>query len=136
MYNLSMGPGRNGPYPAEETEMSNGCSWRFTMLLATIVAVSAGAANLVLAQANETQVVQREITFVPERIDVKVGAAVVFVNDDRFGHNVYSETPGADFDIGRQPAGQRTPVVFRRAGTFEVRCRIHPKMRLDVVVSS
>lgn len=129
-------PGRNGLYPAEDIAMSNGCSWRFTLLLAAVAAVSAGTANLVLAQGSETQVVQREITFVPERIDVKVGAAVVFVNDDRFGHNVYSETPGADFDIGRQPAGQRTPVVFKRAGTFEVRCRIHPKMRLDVVVTS
>lgn len=116
--------------------MGNGCSWRFTTLLVAVAAFSAGAANLVLAQAGETQVVQREITFVPERIEVKVGAAVVFVNDDRFGHNVYSETPGADFDIGRQPAGQRTPVVFKRAGTFEVRCRIHPKMKLDVVVTS
>jgi plastocyanin len=116
--------------------MSKGCSWRFTTLLVAVAALSAGAANLVLAQAAETLVVQREITFVPERIDVKVGSSVVFVNDDRFGHNVYSETPGADFDIGRQPAGQRTPVVFRRAGTFEIRCRIHPKMKLDVVVTS
>jgi len=116
--------------------MSNGCPWRFPTLLVAVAVLSAGAANLVLAQAGETVVVQREITFVPERIDVKVGASVVFVNDDRFGHNVYSETPGADFDIGRQPAGQRTPVVFKRPGMFEVRCRIHPKMRLDVAVTS
>lgn len=111
-------------------------SWRFAGLLAAVVTGSALAANLVLAQAPEVLVFQREITFVPERIELKAGSPVVFVNDDRFGHNVYSETPGADFDIGRQPAGQRTPVVFRRAGTFEVRCRIHPKMRLEVVVSS
>jgi len=108
----------------------------FPALLAAILAVSAGATSLVMAQASETIVAQREITFVPEKLEVKVGTTVVFVNDDRFGHNVYSETPGADFDIGRQPAGQRTPVVFRRAGMFEVRCRIHPKMRLDVAVSS
>lgn len=116
--------------------MTNGCSWRFATLLGAATFVSAATTTLVLAQTGETMVVQREITFVPERIDVKVGASVVFVNDDRFGHNVYSDTPGADFDIGRQPAGQRTPVVFRRAGMFEVRCRIHPKMRLEVVVTS
>ena len=109
---------------------------RFLALLGGVAILSAGATGLVLAQAAETLVYQREITFVPERIEIKAGSPVVFVNDDRFGHNVYSETPGADFDIGRQPAGQRTPVVFRRAGTFEVRCRIHPKMRLDVVVTS
>lgn len=119
-----------------ETQMRFGSGWRFPALLTAMLVLSAGATNLVLAQAGETTVAQREITFVPERIEVKAGSTVVFVNDDRFGHNVYSETPGADFDIGRQPAGQRTPVVFRRAGTIEVRCRIHPKMRLEVVVTS
>jgi plastocyanin len=112
-----------------------GC-WRFPAVLVAVTALSGAAADFVLAQAPEILVYQREITFVPERIELKAGSPVVFVNDDRFGHNVYSETSGADFDIGRQPAGQRTPVVFRRAGTFEVRCRIHPKMRLEVVVSS
>jgi plastocyanin len=110
--------------------------WSFATLLVGVAALSGAAADYVLAQAAEILVVQREITFVPERIEIKTGSPVVFVNEDRFGHNVYSETGGADFDIGRQPAGQRTPVVFRRAGTFEVRCRIHPKMRLEVVVSS
>ncbi len=116
--------------------MRHGGTWCFVALLTAVMGLSAGGTNLVLAQSGETIVAQREITFVPERIDVKVGSTVVFVNDDRCGHNVYSETPGADFDIGRQPAGQRTPVVFRRAGTFEVRCRIHPKMRLEVAVTS
>lgn len=115
--------------------MTRVSSGGFAALLAGVAIVAAGA-SLALAQAAEVLVHQREIAFVPERIEVKAGTTVVFVNDDRFGHNVYSETPGADFDIGRQPAGQRTPVVFRRAGTFEVRCRIHPKMRLEVVVSS
>ena len=116
--------------------MTQGDTVRFLTLLTAVVGLSAGVTNLVLAQSGETTVAQREITFVPERIDVKVGSTVVFVNEDRFGHNVYSETPGADFDIGRQPAGQRTPVVFRRPGMFEVRCRIHPKMRLEVAVTS
>jgi plastocyanin len=111
-------------------------AWRFATLLAAVLAASAGVTNLVLAQTGEIMVVQRDIAFMPERVEVKTGSTVVFVNEDRFGHNVYSETPGADFDIGRQPAGQRTPVVFRRAGTFEVRCRIHPKMRLEVAVTS
>lgn len=110
--------------------------WLFGAALIGAVAASAAVTGQVLAQAGEITVVQKEIAFVPERIEVKAGSTVVFVNDDRFGHNVYSETPGADFDIGRQPPGQRTPVVFRRAGNFEVRCRIHPKMKLEVAVSA
>lgn len=108
----------------------------FGAVLAAAALGSAAVTDRVLAQGSEATVVQKDIAFVPERIEVKAGSTVVFVNDDRFGHNVYSETPGADFDIGRQPPGQRTPVVFRRAGNFEVRCRIHPKMKLEVAVSS
>lgn len=110
--------------------------WLFGAVLVASAGLSGATAERVLAQASEVTVVQKDIAFVPERIEVKAGTTVVFVNDDRFGHNVYSETPGADFDIGRQPPGQRTPVVFRRAGNFEVRCRIHPKMRLEVAVSA
>lgn len=110
--------------------------WLFGAVLVGAAAAAALGTDQVLAQAGEITVVQKEIAFVPERIEVKAGSTVVFVNDDRFGHNVYSETPGADFDIGRQPPGQRTSVVFRRAGTFEVRCRIHPKMKLEVAVSA
>jgi plastocyanin len=110
--------------------------WLFGAALAASAGISGMVADRVLAQASEVTVVQKDIAFVPERVEVKVGTTLVFVNDDRFGHNVYSETPGADFDIGRQPPGQRTPVVFRRAGNFEVRCRIHPKMRLEVAVSA
>lgn len=110
--------------------------WRFGAVLAGVAAVAGLLTDRVLAQAGEATVVQKDIAFIPERIEVKAGSTIIFVNDDRFGHNVYSETPGADFDIGRQPPGQRTPVAFRRAGNFEVRCRIHPKMKLEVVVSS
>ena len=108
----------------------------FAAGLMVAVGISATVTERVLAQANEATIIQKDIAFVPERVEVKAGSTIVFVNDDRFGHNVYSETPGADFDIGRQAPGQRTPVVFRRAGNFEVRCRIHPKMRLDVAVSA
>jgi plastocyanin len=108
----------------------------FAISLLAVTAVSALAANIVLAQSGETVIRQKNIAFEPERIEVRVGASVVFVNDDPFGHNVYSESSGGEFDIGRQQTGQRTPVTFRRAGTFEVRCRIHPKMKLEVAVSS
>lgn len=108
----------------------------FTGILLAVVAVSGLTANLVMAQAGETIVRQKDIAFAPGRVEIRAGGSVVFVNDDPFGHNVYSESAGGEFDIGRQQTGQRTPVTFRRAGTFEVRCRIHPKMRLEVAVSS
>jgi plastocyanin len=110
--------------------------WSFGAVLIATAALSAAGTRLVLAQAAETVVMQREIAFMPDKVEIKVGGTVVFVNQDPFGHNVFSESPGGEFDIGRQQAGQRTPVVFRRAGTFEVKCRIHPRMKVEIVVSS
>src|SRR5262245_41453559 len=97
---------------------------RFAAALLGIAAASGIATSVVLAQSGEMLVRQKDISFQPEKIDIKAGSTITFVNEDPFGHNVYSESPGGEFDIGRQQPGQRSPVTFRRAGTFEARCRI------------
>jgi plastocyanin len=73
--------------------------------------------------------------FAPETVDAKVGDTLRFQNDDRVGHTVYSETPGFDFTIGKQKPGESDVVALDKAGEFEVRCAIHPRMKLTVVVS-
>jgi plastocyanin len=98
-------------------------------------ALAAGAlAVATAAWAASVTVAQRGIAFAPGTVSVKAGDTVVFVNEDQFGHNVYSESAGGEFDIGRQQPGQRSPVQFKRAGSFDVYCRIHPKMHLTVTV--
>lgn len=82
------------------------------------------AASVVVTQQNRT--------FGVDTLAIPVGTTVDFVNDDYYGHNVYSKA--ADFDIGLQEPGEKRSVTFENAGTFEVRCRIHPKMRLVVTV--
>jgi plastocyanin len=107
-------------------------------VLAAAIGVAGGfsAATMVLAQgaANEVVVVQRDIDFDNKAPTIRVGGQIVFVNEDRFGHNVFSETPGGEFDIGRQAPNTRIGVPFRRAGTFTVNCRIHPRMEMTVNV--
>lgn len=98
-------------------------------------AVSFGIGHIALAQDSaEVTVIQRDIDFEPKEVRVRVGGQVIFVNEDRFGHNVYSETAGGEFDVGRQGPNTRIGVPFRRAGTFAVMCRIHPRMAMQVVV--
>ena len=101
-------------------------------------AVSFGIGHFALAQAPEpaaeATVIQRDIDFEPKEVRIRVGGQVFFVNEDRFGHNVYSETSGGEFDVGRQGPNTRVGVPFRRAGTFAVMCRIHPRMSMQVVV--
>lgn len=65
---------------------------------------------------------------------VQAGDAIAFVNSDVFDHNVYSETPGNSFNIGVQEPGSTTRVALANPGVVDVRCRIHPKMKLTVTV--
>jgi plastocyanin len=78
----------------------------------------------VLGEAAEHVVSQEGKTFNPDIVEAKVGDTLAFHNDDKVGHTVYSETPGFEFAIGKQKPGE-----------IEVRCAIHPRMRLKVVVS-
>jgi len=104
--------------------------------LPALLAAGLGAALLALDAQGQQQAIikQSGMTFEPPTVSVRPGQSVTFVNDDPFGHNVYSLTPGGEFDIGLQAPGESSIVPFARAGTFDVRCRIHPKMRAQVVV--
>lgn len=107
-------------------------------VVAAAIGVACGfsAASFVFAQSvpGEVVVVQRDIDFDKHAVTLRAGGQIVYVNEDRFGHNVFSESPGGEFDIGRQAPGSRVGVPFRRAGTFTVNCRIHPRMEMTVTV--
>lgn len=101
----------------------------------TAASIAVGVALGTLAAfAAESRVVQTGKAFEPAAITVKAGDTVTFVNEDFYDHNVYSESPGNVFNLGIQPPGQTNGVVLSTAGTVEVRCRIHPKMKLVVQV--
>ncbi|MEO9904390.1 plastocyanin/azurin family copper-binding protein [Nisaea sp.] len=78
---------------------------------------------------------QSGIAFLPKTVSVKAGSTVTFLNSDVFGHNVYSDSDGGEFDIGLQPGGAKTSVVFENSGRFGLRCRIHPRMRAEIIVT-
>lgn len=110
--------------------------WRFIATLPIVAAAAAVATHMSLADApSSVTVVQKDIAFHPERVEMKAGGTVTFINEDPFGHNVYSESTGGEFDLGRQQPGQKNVVTFKRPGTFVAECRIHPKMRLEIVVT-
>jgi len=79
-------------------------------------------------------IAQRDISFAPRSVTIKVGDQVTFRNEDPFGHNVYSPSMNGIFDIGLQDPGTETPVTFTAPGEFIIQCRIHPKMRAKVLV--
>ncbi len=109
--------------------------WRFIAALVLIAAAAAAVTKAGLAQVSSAvTVIQKDIAFNPPHVEIKQGGTVTFINEDPFGHNVYSESPGGDFDLGRQQPGQKNVVTFKRSGTFVAECRIHPKMHLEIVV--
>jgi plastocyanin len=81
------------------------------------------------------EIKQRSKQFVPAVTVVPVGAKVLFPNEDKIFHNVFSSTPGDAFDLGTLKAGDRpSPVTLLKPGHVEVFCNIHSKMRADVLV--
>lgn len=105
-----------------------------TAALAVATGTTIGTLAAVAAFAGESRVVQAGKAFEPTALTVKAGDSVVFVNEDFYDHNVYSESAGNAFNLGIQPPGQSNAVALRSPGTVEVRCRIHPKMKLTIAV--
>ncbi len=72
--------------------------------------------------------------FSEKAVTIRAGEAVTFVNDDDNVHNVHSVSPGHAFDLGAQQPGDKGSHVFASPGEVDVRCAIHPRMRLTVKV--
>lgn len=86
------------------------------------------------AAAQPPMISQKGKTFSPDAIEIPVGTAIVIDNDDRTIHHVYVESSAFNFDSGEQAPGQKVEIVFSKPGSFDVKCDIHPKMQLRVVV--
>lgn len=84
-----------------------------------------------LAMADQT-IVQKNRRFAPGEVTIRRGESLTFTNDDEFIHQVYVD---GLFDSEEKAPGEDLTQVFTNAGTFEVRCHIHPKMKLTVRVN-
>ena len=64
-------------------------------------------------------------TFAPERVDLKVGETVTFVNQDEIAHTATAE---GTFDSGTLRQGDRFDFTATKAGTIHYVCSFHPGM--------
>jgi plastocyanin len=76
---------------------------------------------------------QRNLTFAPHVLAIRVGTTVDFPNEDRVFHNVFSFRDGKQFDLGIYPVGSARRVTFSAAGVSRLFCNIHPNMAGYVV---
>ena len=76
---------------------------------------------------------QRNLSFSPHVLVVRVGALVDFPNNDRVFHNVFSFRDGKKFDLGLYPVGTTRQLTFEKPGVSRIFCNIHPNMAVYVV---
>jgi plastocyanin len=79
-------------------------------------------------------IVQKGRAFRPAEVSISRGESLTFTNGDEFIHQIYVQSPDFSFDSDEKNPGQNISESFTTAGTFEVRCHIHPKMKLVVRV--
>jgi len=77
---------------------------------------------------------QKDKIFAPGSIEVRVGQPIEIHNDDGTVHNAYCQSGEFKYNSGPQQPGTRSRLAFVKAGVYEVRCAIHPKMKLSVTV--
>jgi plastocyanin len=72
--------------------------------------------------------------FTPSSIEISKGDTVAFVNDDTAAHNVSARGGVNDFNSGSMKPGDRKEVTFNETGKTEVKCAIHPLMKMTITV--
>lgn len=92
-----------------------------------------GASASGISQKRIPQLVQRNKTFEPHVLIVRVGTLVQFPNRDPFFHNIFSLFNGKRFDLGLYEAGSSRTVRFDRPGVSYLFCNIHPEMSAVVI---
>jgi plastocyanin len=104
------------------------------LVLASVIA----SATLLFAQDARVshRVEQKNREFSTREILLKRGERIEFCNADEVTHNVFSRSTANAFNIKTQPPGQSSFVEFKETGTTEVRCAIHPTMKLIVTVTN
>ena len=82
------------------------------------------------------QIGQKDLTFIPALLPVRVGTKIEFPNFDDTYHSVFSYSPAKRFDLGRYRPDER-PIpskVFDAPGLVTLRCDIHEHMRGLILV--
>ncbi len=103
----------------------------FPCILAVAFLAGAGVAFA----AAERTISQKGKQFSEANVALKKGDTLVFVNDDNVAHNIYSESPNNEFNLGSVLPGKSVPVTFDKIGDIDILCAIHPLMKMKVKVT-
>jgi plastocyanin len=98
-----------------------------TLLLALASALPATAC------AEDLEVKIDNFTFGPQKLTVKVGATVTWINEDDIPHTVVST---GHFRSKALDTGDKYSFTFTTPGSYEYFCGLHPHMQASVTVEA
>ena len=84
------------------------------------------------AQAAETEVKIDNFTFAPQRLTVKAGTTVTWINEDDIPHTVVATQKA--FKSKVLDTDDKYTFTFTTAGTYDYFCSLHPHMTGTIVV--
>ena len=85
------------------------------------------------AQAEELEVKIDNFTFAPQKLTVKAGTTVTWINQDDIPHTVVST---GHFRSKALDTDDKYSFTFTTPGTFQYFCGLHPHMQGTVVVEA
>lgn len=83
--------------------------------------------------AAEHIVDQKNKTYIPHILNVKVGDTITFKNSDPYPHISLSSDPVNGFYTGVQKQGETKSIKVEAPGRFTIKCSIHPNMTMEVI---
>jgi len=92
------------------------------------------AAFPVAALAADAEVKIDNFTFSPQRLTVKAGTTVTWINEDDIPHTVASDTKL--FKSKALDTDDKFSFTFTTPGTFDYFCSLHPHMTATIVVEA
>ena len=104
---------------------------------ACVLAVTATTLFALAASASQRddEVDQKGLRFTKDAAAIAVGGTMHFHNSDDVIHNIMTiDANDEPEDQGLQKPGETISTKFDKAGTYQVRCAIHPKMKMTVTV--
>jgi len=92
------------------------------------------ALHAIPGQAGDHLVLQKGNAFAIQRLEIRVGDTVKFLNLDPVPHNAFSLSSSNPFDTRMLTKGDSKDIVFGNPGIVDVECAIHPGMRMSIEV--
>jgi amicyanin len=102
--------------------------------LAAVMTVAAILLPTVAARAADQEVKIDNFTFAPQRLTVKAGTTVTWINEDDIPHTVASSTK--QFKSKALDTDDKFSFTFSTPGTYDYFCSLHPHMTGTILVEA